>query len=167
LKGDKMQWYAVHTKPRRENTVTDLLLNVGLEVFSPKLKQKKYLHGTYKDIISPLFPCYIFVKFKPSMAAHMIKYTRGVRKIVGGASPLPVADEIIDSIRSNEQNGVVEIKPPEFRCGDRAMIKDGPLQGLSGIFEKEISGEERVVLLLSAIEYQARVVIDKAFLAAA
>jgi len=159
-----MQWYAVHTKPRRENTVTDLLLNVGLEVFSPKLKQKKYLHGTYKDIISPFFPCYIFVKFKPSMAAHMIKYTRGVRKIVGGDSPLPVADEIINLMKMHDEDGIITIKPPELKCGDSVAINDGPLTGLKGIFEKELNGQERVVLLLNAIEYQARVVVDKAFL---
>lgn len=159
-----MQWYAVYTKPKSEDAVAGFFENAGLEVFNPRLKQKKYMQGAYRDKISPLFPCYLFVKFEPLTTAWMIKYTRGVKKIVGGDLPWPVPDEIIDSIKANEENGVVEIKPPEFRCGDRAMIKDGPLQGLSGIFEKELNGQERVVLLLNAIEYQARAVVDKFFL---
>ncbi|MDP2279715.1 MAG: hypothetical protein Q8K51_16010, partial [Nitrospirota bacterium] len=78
-----------------------------------------------------------------------------------------VSDEIIDMIRTQEEDGIITIKPPDLKRGDRVTIKGGPLQGLNGIFEKEISGQERVILLLTAIEYQARVVIDKAFLAMA
>ncbi len=160
-----MQWYAVYTKPRREGIVADSLRNAGLEVFDPKLKQRKYMNGVYRDIIGPLFPSYIFVKFEPITTSWMIKYTRGVRKIVGNDSPWPVSDEIINLIKSQEESGVITIKPPELRRGDKVTIKDGPLQGLSGIFEKEATGEERVILLLTAIEYQARVVVDKVFLA--
>ncbi len=159
-----MQWYAVYTKPKQENIVADSLKGAGLEVFNPKLKQRKYVHGVYKDIIGPFFPCYIFVRFEPANFSWMIKYTRGVRKIVGGDSPWPVSDEVIDLIKAHEENGIIAIKPPELRSGDRVTIKDGPLQGLNGIFEKEINGQERVILLLTAIEYQARVVVDKAFL---
>lgn len=159
-----MQWYAVYTKHRREDAVTYSLEKAGFEVFNPMLKQRKYLHGVYRDVIDHLFPCYIFVRFEPATAFHMIKYTRGVRRIVGGDSPWPVSDEIIDLIKSNEKDGIITIKPPELRYGDKVAIKDGPLQGLTGIFEKEINGQERVILLLSAIEYQARIVIEKSFL---
>lgn len=159
-----MQWYAVYTKPRHEDIVTSSLRNAGIEVFNPQLKQKKYMKGNYREIIGPLFPCYIFVKFNPATTAWMIRYTRGVKKVVGGELPWTVSDEIIDLIKSQENKGIIEIKPPELKHGDRVTIKDGPLQGLSGIFEREISGQERVILLLTAIEFQAKIVVDKAFL---
>ena len=159
-----MHWYAVYTKPKREDTVADSLQNAGIEIFNPKLKQRKYLHGVYRDMIGPLFPCYIFARFEPITFSWMIRYTRGVRKIVGGDSPWPVSDEVIDLIKSHGEDGIITIKPPELRCGDRVTIKDGPLQGLIGIFEKEMDGEERIVLLLTAIEYQARVIIEKSLL---
>ena len=161
---NKMQWYSVYTKPKREDTVAGSLENAGIEVFNPRLKQKKYLQGAYRNKISPLFPCYVFVKFEPETTSHMIKYTRGVRRIVGGDIPWPVSDEIIDLIRNQEEDGIVTIKPPQFKYGDSVAINDGPLSGLKGIFEKELNGQERVVLLLSSIEYQARAVVDKAFL---
>lgn len=161
---NKMQWYAVYTKPKSEDAVAGSLENAGIEVFNPRLKQKKYVQGAYRNKINPLFPCYLFVKFEPETTSHMIKYTRGVRRIVGGDLPWPVSDEIIDVIRDQEEDGIVTIKPPQFKYGDSVAINDGPLAGLKGIFEKELNGQERVVLLLSAIEYQARVVVDNAFL---
>lgn len=162
--GDKVRWYSVYTKPRQENTVAGSLQNAGLEIFNPRLRRKKYMNGIYRDAINPLFPCYLFVKFEPETTSHMIKYTRGVRRIVGGDMPWPVADEVIDLIRNQGEDGVIAIKPPDLKYGDSVAINDGPLTGLKGIFENELSGQERVVLLLSAIEYQARVVVDKAFL---
>lgn len=159
-----MQWYAVYTKPKREDAVAGSLENAGLEVFNPRLRRKKYMNGIYRDAINPLFPCYIFVKFEPLTTAWMIKYTRGVKKIVGGDMPWPVPREIFDLIRVQEEDGVITIKPPELKYGDSVAINDGPLAGLKGIFEKELNGQERVVLLLNAIEYQARAVVDKAFL---
>jgi len=161
---NKMQWYAVYTKPKREDAVAGSLENAGIEVFNPRLKQKKYMQGAYRNKISPLFPCYVFVKFEPETTAHMIKYTRGVKRVVGGDFPWPVSDEVIDLIRNQEEDGIIAIKPPDLKYGDSVAINDGPLSGLRGIFEKELSGQERVVLLLSAVEYQARVVVDKAFL---
>jgi len=161
---NKMQWYAVYTKPKREDAVAGSLENAGIEVFNPRLKQKKYMQGAYRNKISPLFPCYVFVKFEPETTAHMIKYTRGVKRVVGGDFPWPVSDEVIDLIRNQEEDGIIAIKPPQLKYGDSVAINDGPLAGLKGIFEKELSGQERVVLLLSAVEYQARVVVDKAFL---
>jgi transcription elongation factor/antiterminator RfaH len=161
---NKMQWYAVYTKPKREDAVAGSLENAGIEVFNPRLKHKKYLQGAYRNKISPLFPCYVFVKFEPETTSRMIKYTRGVKRIVGGAFPWPVSDEIIDVIRDQEEDGIIAIKPPQLKYGDSVAINDGLLSGLKGIFEKELNGQERVVLLLSAVEYQARAVVDKAFL---
>jgi hypothetical protein len=40
-------------------------------------------------------------------------------------------------------------------------INDGPLQGLVGIFEQEISDGERAVMLLRTVEYQARISVEK------
>lgn len=166
-RGDKVRWYSVYTKPRHENTVADSLQNAGLEVFNPRLRRKKYMNSSYRDTVNPLFPCYIFVRFEPETTAHMIKYTRGVKRVVGGDMPWPVSGEIIDLIRDQGEGGIIAIKPPQLKYGDSVAINDGPLAGLKGIFERELNGNERVVLLLSAIEYQARAVVDKAFLAMA
>ncbi|MBI4685882.1 MAG: hypothetical protein HY755_11895 [Nitrospirae bacterium] len=162
-----IQWYAIYTKPKSEGLVADSLSRAGIEVFNPHLKQRRYLQGHYRDIIRPLFPSYIFARFEHINTSWMIRYTRGVKKIVGGDSPWPVSDDIIDLIKSNEKDGVVTLRSPKLICGDKVVIKDGPLQGLIGIFERETKGDERVVLLLNAVEYQARVIVYNSSLAKA
>jgi hypothetical protein len=41
------------------------------------------------------------------------------------------------------------------------VIEDGPLKNLAGIFEQRLKGEGRVSVLLTAINYQGRVLIDE------
>jgi len=47
-----------------------------------------------------------------------------------------------------------------FRPGQAVRIQEGPLHGLEAIFEREMPSYQRAVLLLRALSYQARVVVD-------
>ncbi|MEW6570841.1 MAG: transcription termination/antitermination NusG family protein [Nitrospirota bacterium] len=161
-----MNWYAIYTKPKTEDLISHKLGQAGIETYSPKLSIKKYVRRRYSEVIEPLFPCYLFAKFEPRTHLWMINYTRGVRKVVGDkeGQPWPVADEIIDFIRSNEKGGCVHIGFDEIAEGDAVEIAEGPLKGITGIFKQCLKGNERVVVLLKAIEYQAKVVVDRASL---
>lgn len=133
-----------------------------MEVYSPKLRVRKYVQSKYREVVEPLFPCYIFGQFEPEKYQWMITYTRGVKKVVGNKNePWPVPEDIIDFIRSQEQEGFVRIQCEELKEDDAVRITEGPLAGLTGVFKKIIKGTERVVLLLTAIEYQARVIVER------
>ena len=160
-----MNWYAVYTKPKSEEIVSQKLRQTGIEVYNPKLRLKKYIRNQYREVIEPLFPCYIFGRFETEKYQWMITYTRGVKKIVGDkTNPWPVSEEVIDFIRCHERDGFVSIRYEDIREGDTVRIAEGPLSGLTGIFKRVIKGTERVILLLNAIEYQARAIVERASL---
>jgi transcriptional antiterminator RfaH len=157
-----MNWYVIYTKPKAEDIVSQKLRQAGLEVYNPKMRVKKYVRNRYCEAIEQLFPCYLFVRFEADKYLWMITYTRGVKKVVGSKhGPWPVTDGVIDFIRSNEKDGFIIRRCEEITEGDTVKIAEGPLSGLTGIFKQIIKGTERVVLLLNAIEYQARVIIER------
>jgi transcriptional antiterminator RfaH len=157
-----MNWYAIYTKPKVEDNVSEKLRQAGLEVYNPKLRLQKYIRNKYCTVIESLFPCYIFGKFDPIEYRRMISYTRGVRKIVGGLNaPWTLSEEIIELIRSHEKEGFVRIGCDDLKAGDAVKIAEGPFAGLSGIFNKIIKGSERVLILLNALQFQARVIVDR------
>jgi len=159
-------WYAVYTKPKKEDSVAFSLQNIGIEVLNPKIKFRKFKRNKLTDVIEPLFPCYLFANFDKDKYAHLITYTRGVKYIVGKKSPVAVQDEVINVIKDGiEDNNLIVIKPSTFKNGDKVLIKDGPFKDFYGIFEKEIKGHERVMILLETI--QCRVELDSYFLAIA
>jgi transcription antitermination factor NusG len=97
-----------------------------------------------------------------------VKYTRGIKTIVNfGGRIVPVRDELIDFIRSRLEEGVATIQQRKFHEGERVFIKDGPFKNLSGVFEKELDGKERVAILLDGINYCARMEIDRDLIASA
>jgi transcriptional antiterminator RfaH len=161
-----MNWYAIYTKPKREEMVSASLSQAGIEVYNPQLRARKYMKGQYRDVVEPLFPCYIFARFDPQTSLWMIRYTRGVKKVVSSINtPWLVAGEMIDLIRSREDdNGIITLKYDAYRIGDAVKVANGPFAGLTGIFERPMKGNERVMLLLNAVSYQARVVVDRASL---
>jgi transcriptional antiterminator RfaH len=162
------KWYVVTTKPRNEDRAANNLQQGSIEVLSPKLKLRKFKEGQFIYMVEPMFPGYIFVKFHPIDEFRLVKYTRGIKSIVNfGGRIVPVQDELIDFIKARLDEGVAVVEQRKFQEGERILIKDGPFKNLSGVFEKELDGKERVAILLDGINYAARMEIDRDLIASA
>jgi len=162
---DAMNWYAIHTKPRQEGLAESSLHRESVETFYPKLKRKRTIRRVRKWVTSPLFPCYIFAKFDTTRQARLVKYANGVTNIVSfGGQPAIVDDWLLASIKEHAEQDVVTIEPAKFQAGELVEIQTGPLRGLQGIFEREMSDSDRVVILLDALAKGARVQVDRELL---
>jgi len=157
-----VNWHAVHTKPNQESLATASLQRLGVETFSPKLKQTKLVRRRRQEVIRPLFPGYLFARFDGNTRYRAVNYAAGVQRVVAwGTEPAIVDDHLIVSIRSRLQNGCVVISPPPFVAGQTIRITEGPLQGLEAVFEQELSDQQRIIVLLKTLAYKAKVVIDR------
>jgi len=146
-------WYLVRTKTGKERWVRDQLANVAAEVFLPMLKAKAPRWGRMAVSITPLFPGYVFARFDLRRQYFDVKYMAGVRTIVSaGPDPLAVPAEIVSEIRRRGVNDVIEIPDKPFDTGERVVVVEGPFRGFEAIFQRYLSGAERVAILLSAVE---------------
>ena len=134
----------------------------GIETFLPKLRRRKTIRRVRRWVTGPLFPNYFFARFDFTASGRLVRYATGIIKIVSfGGMPAPVDDSIIRAIQSRCEENVVTIQPPELHAGDLVEIQEGPLRGLKGIFERELSDSERVVILLQSIAAAARVEVSR------
>ena len=157
-----MHWYAIHTKPRQERVAQDSFEREGIKILFPKLRQRKKVRRKYEWITGPLFPCYIFAFFDVATSGRFVRYARGVNKIVSFGGKLAVVEEsIIKSIVDHCEGDIVTVQPSELKPGDTVEIQEGPFSGLRGIFERNLSGAERVVILLESIGAGARVQVSQ------
>lgn len=156
-------WYAIRTKPHREDLAATNLTCLGLEILLPKIMQARPVWGVVRSTIKPLFPRYLFANFCPAKHLHSISYARGVKEVVGTKQGLlPISEQIINSIRSRlTSDGFVKLENRSFRLGQRVVIEHGLLRGWQGVFCRETTEQDRVVILLQAIDYQACAVIKK------
>lgn len=159
-----LQWYAVQTKPREEERADSNLRAWGVETCAPKVKESRINQFTNRPsfVSKSLFPGYIFARFDIDAALHQINYTRGVHKVVGfGGVPSPLDDQIINLIAARIGPKGFVLIGEDLVPGNVVTIKDGPLKGLMGVFEREMKDAERVMLLLTCVNYQGRFVVER------
>jgi transcriptional antiterminator RfaH len=158
-------WYAVHTKPRQEDRADSNLRAWRVETFAPKIRERSN-YNTYTGkatfVTKPLFPRYIFAKFKANDLLHKVYYTRGVDSVVCfGGKPCPIDEDIIGIIQSRRgPDGLIRMGET-LHLGDKVIIGEGPFRSFAGIFDGYCKGEERVSILLTTVSCQSRVIVER------
>lgn len=153
-------WYVIQTKPKKEEEAESYLSTRGVEMFNPLMETFASRNGGMNKELKPLFPGYIFGKFDLEQNYPLVRWARGVKKILGfGSYPTPISEEIIEIIKGRtDSQGIVRVKY-HFEPNDVVRVKTGPLKDLLGIFERWLSNSERVKILLNLIGYQPAVEI--------
>lgn len=163
-------WYVVHTKPRGETLAEVNLQRQAFETYLPWYKRVAKHRGTWKEIVEPLFPRYLFLRIDPTQqTVAPIRSTLGVTTLVTfGHRLMPVPDAVIDTLRENAdaQTGAIAAPKHDLRKGQAVAITAGPFEGLEGIFDAS-SGEERVAILLNVLGKATRVVMARSNVAPA
>ncbi len=149
-------WFVINTKPKKEFQVEKLFTEGGIEIYNPK-----YM---YENKIKAFFSGYGFVYFDFPAQYQLVKYTRGVKRVVGSReAPTTIPEEVICEIKSREIDGLIELYKygEEPEVGDEIEVMEGPLKGLRGMFKKELTAQERVIILLNYVTYQGQLIIEK------
>ncbi len=154
------KWYAVMAKPRQERSSSTFLVQAGIETYYPEFNEYVTVKGRRCVRRSGLFPGYFFARFDYDNQYRTVSYCRGVRRIVRfGQTPAEVEPGLLDDIRRGlSRQDTIPI--PRLTHGEVVRISHGPLAGVEGVFDYKLSGKDRVVVLLRALSYQSRAVLN-------
>ncbi len=149
------RWYLIHCKPRQDARALENLERQAFECYRPVRQLERLCDGRKFLAQEPLFPGYLFIRLDAVNANwYPIRSTRGVHQIVRFQEyPVPVHDEIIDSIRVRLAEG--SARAPCLKPGESVRITQGPFSQLEAIFGAA-DGAERVVLLLNILQSDQR-----------
>jgi len=149
-----MNWYVIQTKPQAENDVKLRLEKADFEIFYPRIRTAVRGATNKSTRVKSLFPAYLFARLdlKDGNVFNMIKYTRGVHRLLGGAhSPVPIPGSVVQTIRERVGEGDVIEQQMVFKKGDKVRIRGGWLDDLVGILERPVSPAGRVRVLLNIV----------------
>ncbi len=158
----KKFWYVVRTKAGDEHRANRNLLNQEIETFLPLFRGYKYRTGKMIQTIKPLFPNYLFAKLDLGFHYNKVKWTRGVSRILGNREgPIPISAKVVQTIQDRVgKDNLIELED-QIKEGDLVQIKSGPLKDLVGVFQRKMSGKDRVKILLNLIGVDIPVQISK------
>jgi len=163
----KPLWYILSIKPKQEDSVRKNLDILGVEYYFPLFKRKKKVKKTKTDVVVPLFPGYLFCRFIFDEHYQKIRYTRGVKRVLGNKQSLWVMDdEKINDIRQREEDGLVVMKKVEktFEKGAPIVVDEGDFDGWEGIFLEDIPDEKRAVILLTNVNFTTKLTLPREYL---
>jgi len=148
------QWYALRSKPNKENFLAQQLESSGIDVFFPYIRVTPINPRSRK--IRPYFPNYLFAHVDLDVVkASVLRWMPGASGIVSfDGYPASVPDLLIDTIRRQIEDLTVSERKlkNDIKPGDRVVIQDGPFTGYNAIFDVELSGRDRVRVLLDFLE---------------
>lgn len=155
-------WYVLHTKSRHEKVVNDLLLKKTVEAYLPIVTVPSKRRDRKVMIQVPLFPGYLFVKtdLHPESHLEVVKTAGAVRLIGNKIGPVPVPDEIVNSLQIMVNSNLPVTTGPRLKAGDKVMVTYGPFVGVVGIFAR-YGNKGRVIVDIEALGQYAAVEVSE------
>lgn len=152
----ELHWYALRSKPRKEDIVWRQVLERGFEVFYPRLRVNPVNPRSRK--FRPYFPGYLFIRTNVDEVGistfQWLPHTTGL--VSFGGEPAAVPDNLVNAIRLRLEEiaragGEVF---DDLHKGDVVRINFGPFEGYEAIFDTRLPGTERVRVLLEFLSHR-------------
>ena len=150
-----LSWYALYSKPNKENFLYGQLCHREIEVYYPRLYIQPVNPRSRK--IKPFFPGYLFVNIDLNVfPISSLTWIPGVNNVVSfDHQPAMVPEEIINGIKQNVARINQDLKVKKIlQHGDPVIIQDGPFKGYQAIFDTHLDGCQRVRVLISLLHAQ-------------
>ncbi|OED37100.1 antitermination protein NusG [Flavobacteriaceae bacterium (ex Bugula neritina AB1)] len=130
----KIGWYVLYVRSRQEKKVYNLLKDSNLEPFLPLIKTVRQWSDRKKEIETPLFPSYVFVKVNNAIDFNKALSVEGVCAYIRFGSEYAIVREpeilqIKMFLKSNEISDI-ETSSQQIKIGEVRKIDFGSLKGL-------------------------------------
>lgn len=157
-----IKWYALHTRSRFEQKVYDGLCGKSMEAFLPRIQVMSRRKDRRKKILVPLLPGYVFVRslLLPE-AYHQIIQTVGVVRMISfKGQPVPADDREISSLMVLDGTDRTVQNRAYMQKGERVMIMEGPLMGLTGFYLRHKGKTDKVVVSVELLQRSLEIEIE-------
>jgi transcription antitermination factor NusG len=147
-------WYVIRSKPNKEEFLAGQFTAYGIKVFYPRIQVKPVNPRARK--LRAYFPSYLFVYVDlGTVNLSTLQWMPGAINLVSfDGQPASVPDMLISAIERQVEHINTSQKNmlQDLKQGDVVSIHDGPFAGYEAIFDSQVSGRERVRVLLSFLQ---------------
>lgn len=158
-----LEWRVLHTRPRQEKAVAQMLHAAGVRHYLPTIRQvRRYGHRT-RITHRPMFPSYLFLHGTRE-SAWFATSTHRVARVITVADQGYLINEL-EQIRL-AQVGLAHLDPyPYLKEGRRVRVLSGPFKGVEGLVDIR-NRQDRLILKVDALGRAVSLEIDACLLEA-
>lgn len=148
-----LKWYALHSKPNREEFLVEQLKSRDIEVYYPFLRVRPV--NPRAKTRKPFFPGYLFIRADLQKGNSLsFDHVPGAANLVCfGGEAAHVPENIIQAIRTKVEilNSSPEVDSA-VQPGDIVTVQNGPFEGYEAVVDTRLSGADRVRILLNLLQ---------------
>jgi transcription antitermination factor NusG len=96
---ESKKWYAVHTKPRFEKRVTEILTRKKIENYCPINKVLRQSNDRKKLLNEPLFPYFVFIKITEDELLSLKQIDEVINFVYWLGKPATIRDSEIEAMK--------------------------------------------------------------------
>jgi transcription antitermination factor NusG len=153
-----LKWFVLHVRVNQEKKTAQRLASSEVEYFLPCYQSLRQWKDRRVMLEMPLFPGYVFVCMDLADRMKVLTLPNVVGLLGSRTSPSIVSPEEIDRIRRGVEFGNAA-PHSAFAVGQRVLITDGALQGMSGCLLRG-GNNTRVVISIDSIARSFVVDVD-------
>lgn len=146
-------WFCLRSQPKHEHIAAANLRQIeGLEVFNPRLRQRKATQRGAVWVTESLFPNYLFAHFSLGALLDQVNYTSGVSAVVHFGKRYPsIPNNVIEELHRNFAENDLKVLSDDLNEGDEVTITGSALSGFHAVVLRKMPGRQRVQVLVDLL----------------
>jgi transcriptional antiterminator RfaH len=130
-----LNWYALYTKPRKEQKVAYQLEQLGFTIYLPLKVEIKQWSDRKKKVVSPLFSSYVFIQIEESKRAEVFIIDGVLNYVFWLGNPAIIRNSEMELMRNEIDKPNSEITITNLQSGDFVQLQQGIFKGQSATIE--------------------------------
>ena len=130
-----VHWYALYTKPRKEQKVAQQLDQLGFTVYLPLKTELRQWSDRKKKVISPLFTSYVFIQIEESKRDTVFVIDGILNYVFWLGKPAVIRNEDMEVMRKTINQPNTEVLITHLQSGQQLQIQQGAFKGQEALVE--------------------------------
>lgn len=155
------QWFALHTRPRHEKSISAKLREKAIASFVPTLAEVHRWSDRRKRVEVPVFSCYVFVQVANWRTVYYeVLQVPGVFQWVRlQEEPSPVPEHELEAVKALLAKAAGAFPYPYPELGQRVRLRGGAMDGVEGILVGR-RGDRKLVVSINLIRQSVAVCVE-------
>ena len=131
-----VHWYALYTKPRKEQKVAQQLEQLGFTVYLPLKTEIRQWSDRKKKVVVPLFSSYVFIQIEESKRADVFIIDGILNYVFWLNKPALIRDDEMELMRRTIDQPNNEVFVAALQQGEMVELQQGFFKGQQARIEQ-------------------------------
>ena len=130
-----LNWYALYTKPRKEQKVAQQLQQLGFTIYLPLKTEIRQWSDRKKKVVTPLFTSYVFIQIEEAKRSEVFIIDGVLNYVFWLRKPAIIRNAEMELMRNEIEQPNTEVLITSLQPGEQVQLKHGVFKGQDATVE--------------------------------